>query len=80
MTFCDKVIEVCVYLAIGWLFATLCAIVRRKTGKAPADGLDYGLYLLAWPLVAAFIPPFFTVVFLRWASERIAKALVRREV
>ena len=79
MTFINKVIAVCVYLAIGWLFATLVAVLRRKMGKAPADGFDYALSLLAYPLFVAFIPPCAAFGFLRWASERVAKALVRRE-
>lgn len=75
----NKAIIICVYLAIGWLFATLCEVLRRKFGKSRADGLDYALSLFAWPLGVAFIPLCAAFEFLRWASERIANALVRRD-
>ena len=78
MTFSHKAIVVCVYLAIGWLFAMSVAVLRRKAGWCRADGIDYALSPFAWPLVAAFIPPYVTFEFLRWTSEQIAKALVRR--
>lgn len=80
MPFSHKVIAVCVYLAIGWLFATLAEVLRRMIGKARSDGLDYALSLFAWPLGVAFIPLCAAFEFLRWASERIAKALIRRDV
>ena len=80
MTFIHKVIAVCVYLAIGWLFATIVALLRRAIGKARADGVDYALSLFAWPLGVAFIPLCAAFEFMRWASERIANALIRRDV
>lgn len=78
MTLSHKIIAVCVYIAIGWLLATLFMIADRKVGRYRMDGIDYAMTLLAWPLLVAFIPPYIVIEILRWASEKIAKALVRR--